>query len=100
MIAINVHRPLRRRVGETGALAGSFLASGILHELVISVPVRAGYGLPTLYFALHGALVLIERKIGRPLGRTWTLFWLGAPLLLVFHLPFLRGIVWPLVGLR
>jgi alginate O-acetyltransferase complex protein AlgI len=99
MIAVVVHRPMRRHVGETGALFASFLASGLLHELAISVPVRAGYGLPTLYFLLHGALVAVERKIGRPLGRAWTLFWLAAPLPLVFHPPFLRGIVWPLVGL-
>jgi membrane bound O-acyltransferase family protein len=99
MIAIVVNRPLRRALGNTAGLFGSFLASGLLHELVISVPVRAGYGLPTLYFLLHGTLVAIERKVGRPLGRTWTLFWIAAPLPILFHPPFLRGVVWPLLGL-
>lgn len=100
MIALVVHRPLRRRAGENVALAGSFFASGLLHELAISVPVRAGYGLPTAYFLLHGALVAMERRMGRPPGPVWTIFWLAAPLPLLFHRPFLRGVVWPLVGLE
>jgi hypothetical protein len=99
MIALVVHRPLRRSAGQPIALAGSFFASGLLHELAISVPVEAGYGLPTLYFALHGALVAIERKMARPPGHLWTIFWLAAPLPLLFHRPFLRGVIWPLVGL-
>jgi alginate O-acetyltransferase complex protein AlgI len=100
MIALVVHRPLRRRAGEHVALAGSFLASGLLHELAISVPVGAGFGLPTAYFLLHGALVAVERRMERPPGRLWTIFWLAAPMPLVFHPPFLRGVVWPLVGLQ
>ena len=98
MIALVVHRPLRR-AGENVALAGSFLASGLLHELAISVPVNAGYGLPTAYFLLHGALVAFERKMARPPGHVWTIFWLAAPMPLLFHPPFLRGVIWPLVGL-
>ena len=97
MISTLVQRPLRR-VSASGALYASFLASGLLHELAISVPVRAGYGLPTLYFLIHGALVAFEKKTARTYGRLWTLFWLAAPLPLLFHPPFLRGIVWPLVG--
>jgi hypothetical protein len=100
MIALVVHRPLRRNVGEHVALAGSFLASGLLHELAISVPVGAGYGLPTAYFLLHGALVAFERKMARPPGHLWTIFWLAAPMPLLFHPPFLRGVIWPLVGLQ
>ena len=100
MIALVVHRPLRRGAGENVALAGSFLASGLLHELAISVPVNAGYGLPTAYFLLHGALVAIERKMARPPGHVWTIFWLAAPMPLVFHPPFLRGVIWPLFGLQ
>jgi Membrane bound O-acyl transferase family len=99
MIALVVHRPLRRRAGDTFALAASFLVSGLLHELAISVPVGAGYGLPTLYFLLHGALVAIERRMPRPPGHLWTLFWLAAPLPLVFHRPFIRGVIWPLLSL-
>lgn len=100
MIAVAVHRPVRRVAGETAALFAAFLASGLLHELAISVPVHAGYGLPTLYFLLHGALVGVERKAPHLAGRAWTIFWLVAPLPVLFHPPFLRGIVWPLVGTR
>lgn len=100
MIALVVHRPVRRTAGETAALAASFLASGLLHELAISVPVRAGYGLPTLYFLLHGGLVAIERRMGKPPGRLWTMFWLTVPLPLLFHPPFLRGVIWPMVDFR
>ena len=99
MISAVVHRPLRRHVGEPAALLASFLASGALHEIAISVPVGAGFGLPTLYFLLHGVLVGCERKWPRIASRAWTLFWLIAPLPILFHPPFLRGIVWPLVGL-
>lgn len=100
MISLIVHRPLRRSAGAGIALAGSFLASGLLHELAISVPVQTGYGLPTTYFLLHGALVAFEGRMKRPPGRLWTIFWLVAPMPLVFHLPFIRGVIWPLVGLR
>jgi len=74
----------------------------------IRVPVRAGYGLPSAYFALHGALVLLERKwerAGRPVqawgwrARAWTAFWIVAPLPILFHPSFLRGVVWPLAGI-
>jgi alginate O-acetyltransferase complex protein AlgI len=87
-------------------MVGAFLASGLLHEIAISLPVGAGFGLPLSYFALHGALMLAERRLeesGRPLsrhkwlGRAWTLFWLVAPLPILFHRPFLEGVVWPLL---
>jgi len=97
-----VFRPLAARIGHGGALLAGFLASGVLHDLAISVPVRAGYGLPTLYFTLHGLLVLAERRWRAFLpqagvaARLWTLGWLVVPLPLLFHPWFLRGTVWPL----
>jgi membrane bound O-acyltransferase family protein len=99
MIAVLVHGPLRR-ASPRAALFASFLVSGLLHELAISVPVRAGYGLPAAYFVLQGVLVALEKRMRHEPGRLWTLFWLIAPLLMLFHPPFLRGIVWPLVGLK
>lgn len=98
MIATVVHRPIAKRFGSTAALFASFLASGLLHELAISVPVRAGYGLPTAYFVLHGFLVAAEKRMSREPGPLWTLSWLVAPLPLLFHGPFIRGVIWPLIG--
>jgi hypothetical protein len=108
MTMLALYQPLVRRAGRRGALAASFLGSGLLHELAISVPVRAGYGLPLGYFALHGTLVMIEGRLarsGRPIdrrpwiGRAWTLAWLLVPLPILFHRPFLVGVVWPLIGI-
>lgn len=108
MTAIGVYRPLSTAVGKPPALVVAFLFSGLLHELAISLPVRAGFGFPLLYFAIHGILMLVERgleRAGRPVyrqaavGRAWTTFWLVAPLPVLFHRPFLRGIVWPILGI-
>ena len=87
---------------------GAFLWSGLLHELAISVPVRAGFGLALSYFALHGVLVLVEQRLERTrwavsrwgwLAHVWTLGWLVLPLPVLFHPWFLRGVVWPLIGM-
>jgi hypothetical protein len=61
-----------------------FLGSGLLHELAITLPVRSGFGLPTLYFALHGVLTLFERKRGRPIGKIPALLAVVLPLGLLF----------------
>ncbi len=106
MTAIAVYRPLSTPLGRGPALFGAFLCSGLLHEMAISVPVRAGFGLPLLYFTIHGGLVLFERKLskrGRPIrgwpGRVWATLSLVVPLPLLFHRPFLAGVVWPLIGI-
>lgn len=107
MTALGVYRPLSRVVGTRTATLLAFACSGLLHELAISVPVQAGYGLPSLYFLLHGTLVLIEKRLergGRPIerlgwaARLWVLGWLALPLPILFHPPFLEGVVWPLLG--
>ncbi|MEZ6072428.1 MAG: hypothetical protein R3C10_19740 [Pirellulales bacterium] len=86
-----------------------FLFSGVLHELAISLPVMAGFGLPTLYFALHAAAVSLERHWqgqGRPISergvwsRVWTFGWIVLPLPILFHPPFIRGCIWPLLGVE
>lgn len=86
---IAVFRPLVRRFGiVSGTLAG-FLFSGLAHEMVVSIPARAGYGLPTLYFLLQGIAVLMERRFPA-LGRFFTWFIFLAPAALLFHPPFMR----------
>jgi D-alanyl-lipoteichoic acid acyltransferase DltB (MBOAT superfamily) len=108
MTAVGAYRPLERVVGKGAATAGAFLFSGLLHELAISVPVAAGYGLPLLYFALQGGLVLLERRLENTawaltrwgwISRAWTFGWLLLPLPILFHRPFLAGVVWPLIGI-
>ncbi len=107
MTALGIYRPLEPRAGRPAAMVAAFLASGLLHEIAISLPVNRGFGLPLSYFALHGLLRLAETRLeraGHPvwhrawIGRAWTLFWLALPLPILFHRPFLAGVVWPLLG--
>ena len=98
-----IYRPAAQTLGKNGSMLLVFLVSGLLHEMAISLPVRAGYGLPTAYFLLHGALMWFERSrasAGKPVGglggRLWTCFWLVAPLPLLFHRAFIEGVVAPL----
>jgi alginate O-acetyltransferase complex protein AlgI len=91
-----VFRPAARRWGPRTGILLTFAFSGILHELLLSVPAGGGYGLPTAYFLLHGGLVLAERRwtLG---GRVWTLWWVLAPAPLLFHPWFIRSLIWPLI---
>lgn len=105
MTRLAVYEPLRRHTNRRVALLATFAFSGLLHELAISVPARQGYGGPTAYFAVHALLVCGEQTpqmrswltAHRLLARAWTIFWLVVPLPLLFHTPFLRGMVWPLI---
>jgi hypothetical protein len=61
-----VYRPLRR--WRMVALPMTFLASGLLHEIFMSVPlmITTGhniFGLPTLYFIIQAAAVVIDRTL-------------------------------------
>lgn len=97
MTALAVFRPLAARAGRAPALAAAFLFSGLLHELAISLPVHAGYGLPFLYFALHALALRLEGT--RPRGRAWVCAWVVLPLPLLFHRPFVAGVIWPAFGM-
>lgn len=97
MVQDTVYRRLRRFPAGVATLAG-FAFSAALHEVALSLPVRAGFGLPTAYFCLHGVLVLVERRLGIR-SRVWAAAWVIVPAPLVFHAPFLRGVVWPIAGL-
>ena len=95
-------KPFKRWFGLPGAIIGVFILSGFLHEMALSYPAQAGWGLPTLYFILHGFLVLFERKIKLekhwpcPLRRLWTWFWILAPLPLLCHGTFRAELILPL----
>ncbi len=88
-----VGRPVQKVFGESAGLMAVFLGSGMLHELAITLPVRAGFGLPTLYFTLHGVLTLLERKLGRPIGKIPALLAVMLPLGLLFPPAFQREVI-------
>lgn len=69
LIRETVYAPLARR-STAFALIGTFFVSGLLHELVLSVPATGGFGLPTTYFALQAAGVAL---VNAPQGARWHL---------------------------
>lgn len=101
-----VFRPLSRHVSPTVALLASFLISGLIHDLVISVPAGAGLGLPTAYFVLQGIGALTERSstgkrlgLGRGTpGRVFTIAFTAGPAFWLFHPPFVSRVVVPFLG--
>jgi len=99
-------RPLRPTVGRAGTTFLVFLVSGLIHELVISIPAHGGYGLPTGYFVLQGQGIAGERtRLGRRigLGRGWR-GWLFAvivaavPAFWLFPPPFVRNVILPMLA--
>jgi len=98
-----IFRPLYKRTGV--AIAGFlvFVASGLVHDLVISLPAHGGYGLPTGYFALQGLGVSLERsRLGRRIGlqegiSAWIFMVVvtAAPVFWLFHPPFVLRVIVP-----
>ncbi len=88
-------RPSARRFGIRGAVVGSFLISGLLHELAISFPAGSGWGGPFVYFVLQVGLLGVERRF-RLRGVLWTWAALLLPLPMLFHDGFRVGLVAPL----
>lgn len=96
-------RPLSSQFGPRWSVFIGFLFSGIVHDLVISVPAGAGYGTPTLFFVLQAFGLLLERshtgnKIG--LGQGWrgwlfTMALLALPAYGLFHPSFVRKVIIP-----
>jgi hypothetical protein len=97
--------PLHRVAGPTGATLLVFLTSGLIHELVISLPARGGYGLPTGYFLIQGLGVIGEHTpfgrqlgLGRGLrGRLFALFVTVGPVFWLFHPPFVHNVILPML---
>lgn len=98
-------RPLAKHFGIKTALMVAFLASGVAHELVISVPANGGYGGPFLYFVIQGLGVMLERRLRLTKyqlthGLRGRLFALGLVLIpapILFHPPFLERVIHPFV---
>ncbi len=98
-----IFRPLHKRIGVAMAGLAVFFASGLIHDLVISVPARGGYGLPTGYFLLQGLGVTLERsnfgaKLGLQAGlpaRIFTVVVTAAPAFWLFHTLFVQRVILP-----
>jgi predicted DCC family thiol-disulfide oxidoreductase YuxK len=98
-------RPLRRWTTPAAATLLVFGLSGLIHELVISLPAHGGYGLPTLYFLAQGLGVVAERsRVGQNLGlgrglRGWlfTLLITAGPVPWLFHPPFITNVILPML---
>ena len=88
-----VFRPIARRSNAAVATLSAFGVSGLVHELVISLPAGGGYGLPTVYFLLQGAALLVERRLGS--SRLLTIVVVAAPAFWLFHPPFVRHVILP-----
>jgi len=98
-----VFRPLYRTLGAGLAGFSVFVVSGLIHDLVISLPARGGYGLPTAYFVLQGVGITIERstsgkRIG--LGHGWvgwlfTVLFVAGPVFWLFHPWFVLRVILP-----
>lgn len=98
MMALSVGRPLVPCLGKHGSVFAVFLISGLLHELAITLPVRTGFGWPTLYFALHGLWVMAPfQQLPAPVGRLATAVAVVLPLPLLFPQAFRREILIPLM---
>ncbi|MFZ0819787.1 MAG: MBOAT family protein [Candidatus Acidiferrales bacterium] len=103
-----IFKPLQKTTGVAVATLCAFLASGLIHDLVISLPARGGYGLPTAYFMIQGIGVLAERspfgtRVGLgtgTVGWAWMALLTAGPIYWLFHpwfamrvmVPFLRVI--------
>ena len=93
-----VGRPVTNVAGSSAGIMAVFIGSGMLHELAITLPVRSGYGLPTLYFTAHGLFVLAENKRGKPIGRLPSLLLVALPISLLFPPAFQHEVILEILG--
>ena len=108
MISISIYRPLKNKLSPAAVIIISFIFSGFLHEMAISLPVEKGFGLPMLYFLIQACMILLEnyfdkRKIflqNKFVRKAWVYFWVIAPAPLLFHIYFIKGVIWPIMGLK
>lgn len=103
-----IYRPLARRFGGMTSLMLAFLVSGLVHDIVISVPAKGGYGAPTVYFLLQGLGISLEKSslgrgigLGRGLiGRLFCAAVLLLPSGFLFHSHFISRVILPFVTYR
>ncbi|HUA37119.1 MAG TPA: DCC1-like thiol-disulfide oxidoreductase family protein [Candidatus Sulfopaludibacter sp.] len=99
-------RPICRLARPTTAMVLAFGLSGLVHESVISLPARGGYGLPTAYFLVQGLGLATERTsfgrrigLGRGvLGWCFTLLVTAGPAFWLFHPWFIKNVILPMLS--
>ncbi len=102
----HLFKPLARSWSPLAAVVGGYAFSGLVHELAISVPAQAGFGLPTLYFAMQGVAIVSERWLAKKgvaikggwRGWIWTAVVTVPGAIVLFHPPFIRNVIVPVVG--
>lgn len=100
-----VFRVAASAVGPRAAIAVVFILSGLVHEMVISVPAAAGYGGPTLFFTAQAGGLFVQRsRFGRKIGlgrggKGWlfTMLVLITPLPLLFPPAFVTNVIVPML---
>jgi len=100
---ILIIRPTRRLLGPAGALGLVFIASGLVHELIMSVPAAGGFGGPFAYFTLQVPGCWFERRASMKrlmrrrvwIGRVWTATWVILPLPLLVNAMFVQNVLVP-----
>jgi alginate O-acetyltransferase complex protein AlgI len=98
-----IFHPLHRTLGAGAAGFLVFVVSGLIHDLVISLPAGAGYGLPTSYFLLQGVGMTVEhsefgRRIGLGRGVLGWFFmaaFVAGPAFWLFHPWFVERVILP-----
>ena len=98
-------RPTSRFAIMALPVLGVFLVSGLIHEIVITLPARGGYGLPTAYFLLQSLGLVLERSaLSRRLGlgaglrgRLFAIAVAAAPAFWLFPPVFVRNVILPML---
>jgi hypothetical protein len=75
-------KAISAKIGTLGMILGTFLASGLFHELSIRAMNREFTWLPVIFFALQGPVLIGERlwrkftgrRVGGRMGRLWVYF--------------------------
>lgn len=93
-----IGRPVGKMMGAEVGMMAVFVGSGLFHELAITLPVQSGFGLPTLYFTIHGMLTLLEKRWGRPVGTVPALLAVAVPIALLFPPAFQTEVIEACLG--
>lgn len=100
-----VFRPIAKQWNVRAATWAGFLFSGFVHELAISVPAGAGFGLPTCYFLLQGLGISAARQAAQygipvrrgPCGWAYTTVFTLPAAYFLFHPPFVKRVILPII---